>query len=61
VDGFMDRGFLDRKETTGVLLNAIAPDPTAAKAGLHDNDRIITLNGRRFTVANFRQLVHAVR
>jgi PDZ domain len=61
VDGFMDRGFLDPKETKGVLLNAIAPDSTAAKAGLQDNDRVITLNGRRITFANFRLLQHGVK
>jgi PDZ domain len=61
VDGFMDRGFLDAKETTGVLLNAIAADSTAAKVGLQNNDRVIAVNGRRVTFGNFRQLLHGVK
>jgi hypothetical protein len=61
IDGFMDKGFLDPSDPSGVLLNAIASDSTAAKAGLQDNDRVITLNGRRITFGNFRQLLHGVK
>jgi PDZ domain len=61
VDGFMNKGFLDPKETIGVLLNAIANDSTAAKAGLQDNDRVIALNGRAVTFENFRQLLRGVK
>ena len=57
----MDRGFLDPSDSTGVLVNAIASDSTAAKAGLQDNDRVIALNGRRITFGNFRQLLHGVK